>query len=107
MPQLDPNCLKLSEDQRSLLKQLISEYVPNSEVWAYGSRITGHSHEGSDLDLVLRNPSALEVPVRGSSELKEAISASSLPMLIDIHQWAYLPESFKLNIEQAYVLLKG
>jgi len=107
MPQLDPNCLKLSEDQQSLLKQLISEYVPSSEVWAYGSRVTGHSHEGSDLDLVLRNPSALEVPVRGSSDLKEAISASSLPMLIDIHQWAYLPESFKLNIEQAYVLLKG
>jgi len=107
MPQLDPNCLKLSEDQRSLLKQLISEYVPSSEVWAYGSRITEHSHEGSDLDLVLRNPSALEVPVRGSSDLKEAISASSLPMLIDIHQWAYLPESFKQNIEQAYVLLKG
>jgi len=107
MPQLDPNCLKLSEDQRSLLKQLISEYVPSSEVWAYGSRITEHNHEGSDLDLVLRNPSALEVPVRGSSDLKEAISASSLPMLIDIHQWAYLPESFKQNIEQAYVLLKG
>jgi len=107
MPQLDPNCLKLSEDQQSLLKQLISEYVPSSEVWAYGSRVTGHSHEGSDLDLVLRNPSALEVPVRGSSDLKEAISASSLPMLIDIHQWAYLPESFKQNIEQAYVLLKG
>ena len=107
MPQLDPNCLKLSEDQRSLLEQLISEYVPSSEVWAYGSRVTGHSHEGSDLDLVLRNPSALEVPVRGSSDLKEAISASSLPMLIDIHQWAYLPESFKQNIEQAYVLLKG
>ena len=107
MPQLDPNCLKLSEDQQSLLKQLISEYVPSSEVWAYGSRVTGHSHEGSDLDLVLRNPSALEVPVRGSSDLKEAISASSLPMLIDIHQWAYLPESFKQNIEQAYVLLNG
>jgi len=107
MPQLDPSFLKLSEDQQSLLKQLISEYVPSSEVWAYGSRVTGHSHEGSDLDLVLRNPSALEVPVRGSSDLKEAISASSLPMLIDIHQWAYLPESFKLNIEQAYVLLKG
>ena len=107
MPQLDPNCLKLSDDQQSLLKQLISEYVPSSEVWAYGSRVTGHSHEGSDLDLVLRNPSALEVPVRGSSDLKEAISASSLPMLIDIHQWAYLPESFKQNIEQAYVLLKG
>ena len=107
MPQLDPNCLKLSEDQQSLLKQLISEYVPSSEVWAYGSRVTGHSHEGSDLDLVLRNPSALEVPVRGSSDLKEAISASSLPMLIDINQWAYLPESFKQNIEQAYVLLKG
>ena len=107
MPQLDPNCLKLSEDQRSLLEQLISEYVPSSEVWAYGSRVTGQSHEGSDLDLVLRNPLALEVPVKGSSDLKEAISGSMLPMLIDIHQWAYLPESFKLNIEQAYVLIKG
>ncbi|MCY3777616.1 MAG: nucleotidyltransferase domain-containing protein, partial [Candidatus Aminicenantes bacterium] len=41
---------------RNKLEALLREHVPDVEVWAYGSRVNGQSHEGSDLDLVLRSP---------------------------------------------------
>ena len=39
-----------------MLEEILREHVPGVEVWAYGSRVSGHSHGGSDLDLVLRGP---------------------------------------------------
>ena len=50
------NRLRLSPRHRRLLKALLQKHVPNVEVWAYGSRVNGSSHEASDLDLVLRSP---------------------------------------------------
>jgi len=41
--------------------------------------------EGSDLDLVLRNPKQLDCVVDGLEDLTKAIQASLLPMLIDLH----------------------
>ena len=46
--------LNLSEKHRLMVETLLQEHVPGLEVWAYGSRVNGGSHPGSDLDLVLR-----------------------------------------------------
>ena len=51
--------LVLPRRYREQLEALLSKHVPGVEVWAYGSRVNGESHDGSDLDLVLRGP-ALE-----------------------------------------------
>ncbi len=48
--------LHLSAKHRRSLESLLREHLPHVEVWAYGSRVTGRSHDGSDLDLVLRGP---------------------------------------------------
>jgi hypothetical protein len=40
------------------------------------------------------------------AELKEAVQASTLPILIDIHDWAQLPASFHTNIAAAFVVLQ-
>ena len=44
--------LDLPRRYREKLEALLRQHVPGVEVWAYGSRVTGESHEGSDLDLV-------------------------------------------------------
>ena len=36
---------------RDQIEALLREHVPCVEVWAYGSRVTGRSHKGSDLEL--------------------------------------------------------
>ena len=48
--------LHLSPKHRAVLEALLREHMPGVEVWAYGSRVDGRSHDGSDLDLVLRGP---------------------------------------------------
>ena len=85
---------------------LLRTFVPAAQVWAYGSRISGKAHEGSDLDLVLRNPSALDNPSSEIDRLRTAFRESDIPILIDVHDWALLPEEFQKEIATRYVLLQ-
>ena len=97
--------LDLPQRYRSILEALLREHVPDAEVWAYGSRITGESHEGSDLDLVVRGP-GLEPLGDGFFSLLEAIENSNIPILVQAHDWARLPESFHPEIERDYVVIQ-
>ena len=107
MPQRDPACLHLRASDLAQLRQLLAHYVPQAQVWAYGSRVTGQSHDTSDLDVVLRNPSDLKLPLENFWDLKEAVQNSTMAILVDLHDWAHLPEAFHRNIEQAYVQLQA
>ena len=99
------NRLRLSPRHRRLLEALLEKHVPNVEVWAYGSRVHGSAHEASDLDLVLRSPN-LESLGPEYSELVQALEESNIPILVQAHDWAKLPESFHQEIQQAYVVLQ-
>ena len=99
MPQLPIEQLAIKATHLQLLCQILREQVPNAEVWAYGSRVNGTSHEGSDLDLVVKG----EVDL---ATLREQFQQSRLPMLIDLHQWESLPASFHQNIEKRYVVIQ-
>ena len=48
--------LRLQPRHREQIEALLRQHLPGVEVWAYGSRVNGRSHDGSDLDLVLRSP---------------------------------------------------
>ena len=88
------------------LQRLIATHLPGEEVWAYGSRVDGTAHDTSDLDLVVRHPADLAVPQTPPFwELKEALSESNLPLLIDLHDWARLPAAFRENIAQQHIIL--
>ncbi len=97
--------LALPPRYRDQLEALLSKHVPGVEVWAYGSRVNGSSHGGSDLDLVLRGP-ALEPLDGGFYDLLEGIEKSNIPILVQAHDWAMLPESFQREIERDYVVIQ-
>ena len=88
------------------LRHLIAAHLPDEEVWAYGSRVAGTGHDTSDLDLVVRHPADLQAQ-QGSAfwDLKEAISESNLPLLIELFDWARLPPAFWDNITEQHVVL--
>ncbi len=90
---------------RHMAETLLREHVPNAEVWAFGSRISGESHEGSDLDLVLRSPT-LEPLGTAFTELVEAFRESNIPILVQICDWATLSESFRKEIARDYSVLQ-
>ncbi len=107
MPPVNPGRLDLPSPYLALLRQLLARHVPEAEVWAYGSRVSGTAHEGSDLDLVLRHPQDLSRDVADWYELKEALQDSTLPILVEIHLWSRLPTAFHAEIERQYVLLQA
>ena len=96
--------LHLPQRYRRILEALLREHVPNAEVWAYGSCVTGENHDGCDLDLVVRGPE-LKPLGDGFFQLVEAIEKSNIPILVQAHDWARLPESFHAEIEREYVVL--
>ncbi|MBC7424926.1 MAG: nucleotidyltransferase domain-containing protein [Bacteroidia bacterium] len=92
----------LREKDRERLLTIFSMLSIPVEVWAYGSRVKGTAHSGSDLDLVIRSQNLKRIPSDIFSQLKETIHDSTIPILIDIKDWATIPESFHKNILQQY-----
>ena len=46
--------MNLKEKHLQILLEIFEGYCPKAEIWAYGSRVYGDSHSGSDLDLVVK-----------------------------------------------------
>ena len=100
----DPR-LHLRPKHRRMLEDLLREHLPDVEVWAYGSRVNGRSHDGSDLDLVLRGPGLKEIPASRLTDFEDAVRESTIPFPVKARDWTRLPERFHREIEREYVVL--
>lgn len=87
------------------MEEILREHLPEVEVWAYGSRVSGESHRGSDLDLVLRGPGLEKIPPANLLDVEEALRESTIPFLVEARDWARLPESFHREIGRDYVVI--
>ncbi len=96
----------LQERHRAALDRLFAEHLPEIEVWAYGSRVTGRAHDGSDLDLALRAPGGAEIAPAWLGAFERALEASTIPFLVQPHDWARLPERFRREIERRHTVLR-
>ncbi len=99
--------LHLLPRHRVQLEALLRAHLPEVEVWAYGSRVNGQSHDGSDLDLVLRGPGLEEIDVLALDDFTQALHDSTIPFLVEARDWARLPERFHREIRGGYVVLIG
>ena len=98
----DEATLDITVAQRNLLRSLLQQHLPNTTVWAYGSRVNGQAHSASDLDLV-----AFALPSQSAAiaELREALEESNLPFRVDLFVWEQVPESFRESIRESYVVV--
>lgn len=95
--------LDLPEKYKDELMPILRRFAPTHEVLVFGSRIEGKNHAGSDLDLALRDPSAPDTRIGQMAALRDAICDSNIPILVDLHDWATLPASFRASIEAKHV----
>ena len=90
------NNLFVEKKDLDILINILSDFCPKSEVFAYGSRINGRAHDGSDLDLTIKNfPNEKYL-----FDLKEIISNSNISFLVDINLYETLPISFQREIDK-------
>jgi len=86
------------KDRQTLISIFSSENYP-MDVLAYGSRVNGDAHDGSDLDLAICGKNSQSLPIDVYSRLLEKIQDSNIPILVDIKDFYSLPNKFRQNIE--------
>jgi predicted nucleotidyltransferase len=91
-------------DLWAIVRNILRRHVPESEVWAFGSRATGKAKRYSDLDLAIMSDTGLPLAVR--AELEEAFSESDLPWRVDVVDWATTSPTFQAIIMRDKVVLQ-
>jgi type I restriction enzyme S subunit len=96
--------LDLTPEQKKTVISLLQRYLPNVEVWAYGSRARWNARPDSDLDLVAF--AKLE-QMPSVYALKEDFEESNLPFRVDLFVWDKIPESFHAAIHKEKVVVQA
>ena len=88
--------------QRRRILRMIEAHLPDTDVWAFGSRVKWTSDPASDLDLVaFAGPEQRRQVV----DLREAFEESNLPFRVDVLVWDEIPESFREEIDAEHLAL--
>jgi len=78
--------------------QILTEFVPECQVYAFGSRARRTAKKHSDLDLAVHCHAPLTLECLG--RLQEAFAESDLPMRVDVVDWQTTTDRFRELIEQ-------
>ncbi|KXV18790.1 DNA polymerase beta subunit [Acetobacter malorum] len=96
--------IDITPEERAIVLRILNEIVPDREVRAFGSRVTGKAKPFSDLDLAIMGDEPL--PLETRARLEEAFSESNLPWKVDILDWSLTENNFQKFIFNGAVLLK-
>lgn len=85
----------LKDRHREILTSILSRFPEIEEARAFGSRVTGKAHDGSDLDLMVAGNDQGEIDL---PRLASAFQESYLPFKVDVFDRKYLPKPMLDNI---------
>jgi predicted nucleotidyltransferase len=93
--------LDLTPQQLALVRAIVAARLPQREVRAFGSRVTGCAKLHSDLDLVIMGDEPVADPVL--AELHADFDDSDLPFRVDVLNWSDAPTSLREAISHASI----
>ncbi|MDE7540931.1 nucleotidyltransferase family protein [Gluconobacter sphaericus] len=96
--------IDITPEERAIVLRILNEIVPDRDVRAFGSRVTGKAKPFSDLDLAIMGDEPL--PLETRAQLEEAFSASDLPWKVDVLDWAQVDIDFQTIIASSATILK-
>lgn len=80
------------------IKQILQKHLPEIEIKAFGSRVSGKAKPYSDLDLVIMGNQKVDPHVL--AQLKEDFEESDIPFRVEILDGCDITDDFKKSIEQ-------
>ena len=96
--------IDISPENWQIVRDILQRYVPDREVWAFGSRAKWTAKYFSDLDLAIIGDTPLSIAL--TADMKEAFQESALPFKIDIVDWASITPSFRQVIQAAKIQIQ-
>ncbi len=91
------NKFGLTDEQYSWIKKIFSIYLPEAEIFVFGSRAGSQYKQYSDLDLAIR--SAAPIQQKTWLELHEHFSESFLPIKVDLIEFKNIDPDFQKAIQ--------
>ena len=83
--------------QLEAIQNILTQQVPQAQVFAFGSRVNGNPRRYSDIDLAIASPQPLGL--RKLRQLKDAFEDSNLAICVDIVDWSVADPTFKAAVE--------
>lgn len=96
--------LDIGDKEWHIVEAILQRYVPDREVWAFGSRAKWTAKEFSDLDLAILGEKSLTLET--SAALSDAFADSDLPWKVDVVDWTTTSSSFRKIIERDKVVVQ-
>ena len=91
----------LDIQSQTILLTVIKQYIPDTEIWVFGSRVHGKNLKPfSDIDIVLI--SSQPIPLSLFTKFCDALEESDIPYKVDVLQWAECFLSLQNIIKQNY-----
>ena len=94
--------IDINTHDRDILFSLLTRFLPDATVWAFGSRVKGNAMPWSDLDLVVFTGADHKYRL---SLLREALNESNLSFRTQLLEWDHLPGNFKANIRESHAVI--
>lgn len=88
-----------------IVRNILRDYVPEADVYAFGSRAACTAKPHSDLDLVIVGKEVM--PIQRIYLLEEAFSNSDLPFRVDVLDWHTISDEFRTHILECYEVIVG
>lgn len=93
----------LTFQELEIVHRVLTTYVADRPVWAFGSRTFGRARRRSDLDLAIGGLEPMPVGMRG--DLQDAFVQSDLPMEVDVIDLNDISPDFRRRIEPDFMPL--
>ena len=97
--------LNLSPEHLQIVKEILLQHVPNTKVWAFGSRVKFTNEKYADLDLVVVGEQ--KQPLTRMADLEEAFLESDLPFEVDVLDYCRISENMRAEIGKNYIELQN
>ena len=101
---VDQPLIDISPENWRIVRDILQRYVPDREVWAFGSRAKWTAKDFSDLDIAIIGDKPLSIAL--TADLREAFQESALPFKVDIVDWANITPSFRQVIQAAKIQIQ-
>jgi predicted nucleotidyltransferase len=92
--------LNIKPEHLEIVKEILFKFIPDIEVWAFGSRVKFNNKEFADLDLVIVGETKQSLAIM--ADLEEAFKESDLPFKVDILDYYNISDHLKKEINKTY-----
>ena len=93
----------IASQHMDMINEILRRRLPDREVWAYGSRVSGRSWQYSDLDLVVVGENPLDSVTMWDT--RDDFSESRLPYIVDLKDWHQIPQHWRDEILRCYAVI--